>query len=175
MDPVARTFSVDGDTWLTVPEWAELNNVSTRSVKRWISDGEIKPDPVQETTGKRLWRISPTAMRVEVETSAVEPFEGTSTDVANTDEDNGNDIEIEVQNYLMRMSLGEYLDKLPANIPVRLGARLLGLGIEYVKRNPDRYGIIPRGGPNQTDVMPKRIIIREAGLDRPVVVATSRD
>jgi hypothetical protein len=167
-----QSFTTDEDDTLGLSEWAAVNGVSDRTVKRWLSENEI---PGAEQRGpKKTWRIPATAMRISEEERARRAAEGeepgaevaiaapTGGTVANVEPEL--EIDEEFQDHLWRGDLATYLSRMPAYIPVRIGAAMLGLGIGTVKGNPERFGILHRGGPNQTDVMPKRIILSEAGL-----------
>lgn len=169
-----QTFTADSDGFLPMVEWAAMNGVAERTVKRWLKAEEI---PGAEQRGpKRQWFIPLTSMRISheererraAEAEAAEAEAGTDLVTATSTTVAVPEFEVdeEFQDHLWANDLAAYLARMPAYIPVRIGAAMLGLGIGYVKANPGEFGILHRGGPNQTDVMPKLVILQRAGLDR---------
>lgn len=168
-----QTFTHSDDGYLPAAEWGKLHNVAERSVKRWLGAEEI---PGAEQRGpKKQWFIPATAMRLNeqqraeraAEKAAAEAEEEAHTAelvIVPTAELATTEIELEIDeefaDHLWHNDLEFYLARMPAHIPVRLGAAMLGLGVGYVKNNPDKFEIIHRGGPNQTDVMPKAVILK---------------
>jgi len=167
MSPEPITLTMNDGTYaaaepdtLTIAEWAALNGVSERAVKRWLapdSDWEI-PGAHQEPDGKRRWQIPRHAMRVRKPKLEEEPVADEETTTTETSTDLAL-VEPEVEKILWGHDIEAYLARMPAHIPVRIGAMLMGLGIGYVKANAEKYEILHRGGPNQTDVMPKRVVL----------------
>lgn len=71
---------------LTVKQFAEIFNISVRSVHNWIGVGIVKPDEIIRPTGKRkgkIIRISESAVRRLCNGSLSQPIEKAYNDKLN--------------------------------------------------------------------------------------------
>lgn len=182
MNETGFTHAEDG--FISMPEWAALNDVTERTVKRWLADKEI---PGAKQVGpKKRWAIPETAVRISEEERAERKKKAealaaqqlvtvppttppvvappVATPIVAEIEEPEDDLDVLLADVIWNRELRFFLDRMPAYIPLAVGAHMLGLGIEYIRARPEEFEIISRGGRQQKTVMSKVIVMRKLGL-----------
>jgi hypothetical protein len=121
------------DVLLDLDGWADRNDVSTRTVRRWLDAGEIPG--ARKVKGK--WAIPESALR-QAPTSAVATVTPPPDTVATA----------------RPVTMADALATLPVFVDMDVASRLLGITAHAIKAHPDYFGLV-RYGHRGAWVMPK--------------------
>lgn len=133
---------------LSVERYAETHGVSIRSVRRWLSAGEL---PGAVKTGD-VWMIPANAQRVRGAGSAVEHVAQPASAAQTA-----------VQQPAGGLSLAGQLDALTAYLTLEDAGRLLGISAYAIRQNRQAFGVVPYG-PNGALLVPQAVVRQVAGL-----------
>jgi hypothetical protein len=134
---------------VTIPEYAALQTpaVTERTVRRWLSDGEIHPTPIQDNRGK--WWIEATAIRRPRDLDTIPASSGGAALATTSKHD----------------TLSAMLDRHTAYLDVPTAARFLGINEGVVRKHwRELDGRNWGGDTGQSIVIPQSTIRRILGI-----------
>jgi hypothetical protein len=153
---MAKSVSIDGVNYLPAQEYADLQGISFRSVKRYLAEEELPGAIFYD----KKWLIPADAERsqhkelvvrngTEVQVHAVQG--GSSTPLGT------------MKDYSKMPTLEQALDHQTAYVTVEEAANLMGITEYAIRNHPEEYGVVPRGRHGGA-VVPQAVIRKIAGL-----------
>lgn len=146
---------------LSLSQYAAANNVSERTVKRWLANKELPDAEKDQYTGE--WRIPAHAARVQrPRAEGANPPSEIGSAVATHLFNGRGEIQPMPELRASDPSLREELDDEPGFLPLDVASSYLGIPKAQILQNPERFGL-ERVGTNGSYRLPQRVVREIAG------------